>query len=116
MSDLAHIQILGRLTREAELRDAGDTKVCAFGVAVKQYGEEEPTFYNVSLFGKRGEAMAEHLGKGQQVVVVGNLKIRKYEYQGEHRTSYEIRASDVEFAGSKPEGAGSDSEPVDDWD
>lgn len=115
MSDLAKLTILGRLTRDAELRQAGDTPVCAFSVAVKVYGQDEATFYNVSFFGKRGEGLAEHLSKGQQVVVVGDFKIRQYEHNGEHRISPEIRADNVEFAGPKPEGAESSGSDDDDW-
>jgi single-strand DNA-binding protein len=68
------------------------------------------SWYNVSLFGKRGEAIAQYLTKGSRVAVVGRLQHRGYTRQdGTMGCSLDVVASDIDFAGgARP---ASDQEP-----
>jgi single-strand DNA-binding protein len=102
MSDLVQATVVGRLTRDAELRQAGSTPVCGFRLAATPY-KSEALFFDVSVFGKRGEAIHQYLTKGQQVVVIGNLSERSYEYNGETRTNREINANEVALVGGRSE-------------
>jgi single-strand DNA-binding protein len=106
MSDLIQATVVGRLTRDAELRQAGSGQVCGFRLAATPY-KSEAMFFDVSIWGKRGEALQQYLTKGQQVVVVGNLSERSYEHNGEQRTSKEINASEVSLVGARGERSGS---------
>ena len=110
MSDVVHTTIVGRLTADAELREAGGTSVLKARVASKPYGSEESMFFSVDVWGKRGEALEQYLTKGQQVVVLGGLKVREYESNGEKRYSLDVRAEDIVLVGSKPERDASASE------
>lgn len=104
MPNFSNIVITGHLGRDAELAYTGSgTAVCRFSVAVTTgYGERESvTWYNVSIFGKRGETAAEHLKKGDAVTVTGEHSAREYDKDGAKRVSQDIRAHDWTFAGSK---------------
>ncbi len=94
---------LGRLVDNAELRYLQDgTAVLNWRMAFNGMKKDAPaTFANLSLFGKRGEALAQHLVKGSQLAVSGTLNNREYEKDGAKRTALEIRVDDIAFAGSK---------------
>lgn len=59
-------------------------------------------WHRFSIWGDRAESLAEHLDKGQRVVVVGELESRDYEKDGQKRTVWEIKASEI---GIVPKGA-----------
>jgi single-strand DNA-binding protein len=102
----ATVTVVGNCTRDPELRFTNSgLAVASFGVAVnfrkmnRQTGEwedEEPSFYNITAFGQLGENVAESIGKGARVVVVGRLRVRNWEgNEGEKRTTVEIIADEV---------------------
>jgi single-strand DNA-binding protein len=105
MADLIHATLVGRLTRDAELRDAGGTPVCSFTVAATPY-KADAMFISVSVWGRRGESLVEHLPKGQQVVVTGGLSERKWEKDGQERHQLQVRASEVVLVGGRPDRVG----------
>jgi len=109
MADLIHATVVGRLTRDAEMRQAGDSQVCSFRLAATPY-KAEALFFDVSIWGRRGEALCQYLVKGQQVTVIGDLTERKYESNGEERTSKQINANAVALVGARPEQSDSPGE------
>lgn len=94
---MKNITIGGRLGKDAVLRTAGSGQVCSFSVAVDdRSGREKATYwFDVSLWGKRGEAIARYLTKGTQVAVSGDFRRREYE----GKTYLEVNASDVTLMG-----------------
>lgn len=95
------ITIAGRLTRDAELRTTNSgERVAGFSVAVDdRSGREKSTlFFDCSLFGKRGEALAPHLTKGSSVTVSGDLGRREHD----GKTYLTVRVNDVTLQGGKP--------------
>ena len=102
---LAAITIMGTVGKDAQTRQAGQSSVTGFSVAVNsRRGREETTdWYECSLWGSRGEKLAQHITKGSQVAVSGELTTRKYESGGEMRTSLEVNVSGFTFAGGKRE-------------
>lgn len=101
----------GNLGRDCEQRYTpnGDA-VVSFAVAVKSgFGDKETTTWaRCAMFGKRGEAVAPYLLKGQQVGVVGEVSMREYEKDGQKRQSLEVRVNDLTLLGGKQ---GGDSAP-----
>lgn len=105
---LASITIVGRLTRDAELKyiPSGEA-ILSFDVATdsktKKDGEwvDEASFWSVSLWGKRGESIAQYLLKGKQVAVSGSARIERWEQEGVHKQKVKINANDVQMLGSK---------------
>lgn len=72
------VTLIGALTRDPEMNEGGDTKICSLRVADGN-GRKEPLFINVSAFGRQAETCKEYLTKGRQVAVSGQLRFREWE-------------------------------------
>jgi single-strand DNA-binding protein len=114
---LNRIVLIGRLTREPELRfTSTGTAVANFTLAVDRQrpnpqGEREADFIRIIVWGKLAETCSNYLGKGRLVAVDGRLQISKYQdKEGQNRTSAEVVAENVRFLDraqkSPGEGAG----------
>ena len=114
---LNHITIMGRLTRDPELRRTGSgVAVASFTVAVdrdfadKQSGEKETDFIDCVAWRQAGEFVSKHFTKGRMIVVSGRLQVRKWKNkEGENRYSTEVVADNCYFGDSKKESSGSES-------
>lgn len=105
---MKNLTIAGRLTKDATTREAGSDKVTGFSVAVddRQGKEKSTLFFDCSMWGKRGETLAQYLVKGSQVTVSGDLGTREYE----GKTYLTLRVADVSLQGGKSTGGG-DGDP-----
>lgn len=97
------ICLAGRIGADATNRttDSGDA-VTAFNMAIDQgFGDRKKTYwFSVSMWGKRGTALAPHLLKGSSVTVVGEFSTREHN----DKTYLQCRANDITLQGGKPEG------------
>lgn len=106
---LNHIVIMGRLTRDPELRRTGSgLAVASFSVAVdrdwpnKETGEKDTDFINCVAWRQTGEFVSKYFTKGSMIVVSGRLQIRPWtDKDGNKRTTAEIVADSVYFGESK---------------
>lgn len=101
------ITIAGNLTKDAEVRylPNGDA-IASFGVADNQGKDKPAIFWNCSLFGKRGEALAQYLTKGQPVTVAGAITEREWQdKEGNKRKSMDVRVSEITLQGGRKEAA-----------
>lgn len=109
------VVISGNLTRDPELRStASGMSVLQLGIAVNdrkknaQTGEWEdvPNFFDVIVFGSRGESLSRFLSKGSKVAIEGKLRWSQWEDKngGGKRSKVEIIADDIEFMSSRGEG------------
>lgn len=106
------IIIAGKLGKDAELRRTqGGDAVCSFSVAVDQRdGREKSTnWWRVSLWGKRGEALAPYLLKGASVTVSGEFALGDYE----GKPQLNVRANEVALQGGRNEAGGERKKPYD---
>lgn len=89
--------IAGNIGENAKTRQAGNSTVASFSVAVEQRGREGKvtTWVNCSMWGKRGETLVPYLSKGSKVCASGELTTR--EYNG--KTYLELNVSDVTLMG-----------------
>jgi single-strand DNA-binding protein len=72
-----------------------------------QTRQERTEWHSVTLWGKRGEALAKFLQKGERIFVEGSLRTSSYEKNGEKRYSTEINATNIILTGrGKGQGAG----------
>lgn len=97
------ITITGNLGKDSESRflPNGDA-VTSFSVADSQGRDKPSIWWNCSLFGKRGEALAQYLTKGQTVTVIGGVTEREWtDKDGNKRKSMDIRVSDLALQGGK---------------
>ena len=118
MSDLAVAVIVGRLTRDAELKYTNSGQaICHFSVATgsrRKKGDqwvEESSFWDVDLWGKLGESINQYLTKGKLVAVEGSMRQDRWEQEGQTRTKTLITANTVQLLGSSggPSGQGGSS-------
>jgi single-strand DNA-binding protein len=111
---LNHIVIMGRLTRDVELRRTGSGIACAnFTVAVdrdfadKQSGEKETDFIDCVAWRQTGEFVSKFFKKGSMIAVSGRLQIRSWtDKDGNKRRTAEVIADNCYFATSKKDQEG----------
>jgi single-strand DNA-binding protein len=107
MPSLNHVVLIGRLTRDPELRQTpSGTAVANFTIAVdrrpKPDGAKDADFIRVAVWGKQGEACSNYLAKGRMVAVEGRLQVHSYQNQdGQNRTTTEVIAEHVQFLTAK---------------
>ena len=106
---LNHIVIMGRLTRDPELRRTGSgIAVASFSVAVdrdfggRDGGEKETDFIDCVAWRQTGEFVSKYFTKGSMIAVSGRLQIRNWtDKEGNKRRSAEVVADNVYFGESK---------------
>ena len=106
---LNHIVIMGRLTRDPELRRTGSgIAVASFSVAVdrdfggRDGGERETDFIDCVAWRQTGEFVSKYFTKGSMIVVSGRLQIRSWtDKDGNKRRTAEVVADNVYFGDSK---------------
>jgi single-strand DNA-binding protein len=113
MADLNHVVLIGRLTRDAELKyTANGQAVCKFSIAVnrrRKSGDQwldEANFFDVVLWGRQGEAINQYLVKGKLVGVEGELRQDRWEQEGQNRSKIEIVANNLQLLGGGPGSGG----------
>lgn len=118
---LNHITIMGRLTRDPELRRTGSgTAVASFTLAVDRdrapEGQERETdFIDCVAWRQTGEFVSKYFRKGSMAVVSGRLQIRGWtDKDGNKRRTAEVVAENVYFGGSKRSSEGSNQGGSDD--
>jgi single-strand DNA-binding protein len=106
MVDLNHVVLIGRLTRDAELKyTSSGQAVCKFSIAVnrrKKSGDQwvdEPNFFDIVLWGRQGETLNQYLVKGKLVGVDGELRQDRWEQDGQNRSKVEIVAANIQLLG-----------------
>ena len=114
---LNHITIMGRLTRDPELRRTGSgIAVASFTVAVdrdfggRDGGEKETDFIDCVAWRQTGEFVSKYFTKGRMIVVSGRLQIRSWtDKDGNKRRTAEVVADNCYFGDSKRDDQGSAS-------
>jgi single-strand DNA-binding protein len=118
MSDINRVTLVGRLTRDPELRGLpSGTSVLNIGLAVNgrqkdQSGNwtEKPNFFDVKVFGAQADMLANHLAKGRRIGVDGRLEWSSWDAQdGTKRSKVEVVAQSVQFLDSRGDGDGGGS-------
>jgi single-strand DNA-binding protein len=110
---LNHIVLMGRLTRDPELRSTqSGVSVASFRIAVDrdfgrgENGEKQTDFIDVVAWRQTGEFVARNFHKGSMAAVSGRLQIREYtDRDGNRRTAAEVVADNVYFGESRRDGA-----------
>lgn len=109
---LNHVTLMGRLTRDPELRRTGSgTAVTSFTLAVDQDfapkdGSREADFIDCVAWRQSGEFVSKYFAKGRMAVVSGRLQIRPWEDKdGNKRRSAEVVVDAVYFGDSRRDSA-----------
>jgi single-strand DNA-binding protein len=106
MTDINHVILIGRLTRDAELKYTNTgSAICKFSIAVnrrRKSGDtwvDEANFFDIAAWGKMGESLNQYLTKGKQVAVEGELRQNRWEQDGQPRSKVEISAMNIQLLG-----------------
>ena len=112
---LNHITVMGRLTRDPELRRTqSGTAVTSFSIACdrdfkSQSGEKETDFIDVVAWRSTAEFVSKYFAKGRMAIVEGRLQIRDWtDNNGGKRRSAEVIADNIYFGDSKRDSAPGD--------
>lgn len=110
MSDYNRVIITGRLTRDPDVKfTPSGTPVCEFSMAVNGYKKKDATEADVSFidcvaFKKLAETVGQHLRKGSQCLIEGQIKQERWETdQGQKRSRVKVLAGSVQFLWGKDE-------------
>jgi single-strand DNA-binding protein len=115
MASYNRVVLLGNLTRDPELRYLqSGMAVVDIGLAVNDRRKnangdwvEEPTFVDVTLWGRTAEIAGEYLSKGSPVLIEGRLKLDSWETQdGQKRSKLKVVGERMQLLGSRGEGGG----------
>jgi single-strand DNA-binding protein len=114
MQDVNSVTLVGRLTRDPELRATGSgISVASLRLAYTQsrkngstgQWEEEAGYIDVTVFGNQADTVARYLSKGRQIVVQGRLDFRQWaDAEGNQRNATQIIANQVQFIGGQENG------------
>ena len=119
MGDLNVVTILGRLTRDVELKQTNGGTVARFSLAngyrKKQGNEyvEATNFIDCVAFGKTGEAIQKYVSKGQRLLVSGALRWSSWESDGRKHSKLEVLVESFNFIERKESGKQSGPTPAD---
>ena len=116
-NDLNRVVIIGRLTRDPELKfTPNGAAICSVAMAtnksykVNDIQKDEVSYFDVTIFGKFGEMVAQYYKKGQRVAVDGKLQQQRWETDGQKKSKIVIIADSFQGLtfnednqGSKPQ-------------
>lgn len=108
---------MGNLTREPEVREAGKTTVCNFGIAINEKwkdgdgkSRETVTFVDIQAWGKRGDVIAQYFGKGDPIHLEGKLRLESWEDKQTQQKRSKISVTLENFQFVKPGGGSADQD------
>ena len=114
-----HVVLVGRLTRDPELKyiSGSGTPVANFAIAVDREftgkdGKKEVDFIDIQVWGKSAENCANYIGKGSLVAIQGSIRVDSYQDQdGNNRKITRVNANRVQFLDSKKDKQGNNMMP-----
>lgn len=115
MANLNKVFLIGRLTRDPELRFTPQgMPVCDISIAVNRVirnpdgtQRDETSFIDVTVWGRQAETTAQYLKKGRETFVEGRLTLDRWESpEGQKRSKLKVTAERIEFLGGGTGGTG----------
>jgi single-strand DNA-binding protein len=107
MSSMSHATLVGRLTRDAELKYTNNGQaVCNFSLATndKNHGTDVASFWDIEYWGKPAEAVNQYLTKGKLVAIEGRMKQDRWEKDGQKMIKVRVTANSVTLLGGPDAG------------
>lgn len=120
MPNLNRVELMGNMTRDAELKyTPRGTAVAEFGLAINRtwkddsgQKKEEVTFVDITFWGRMAEIVSEYGGKGKPLYVEGRLSLDTWEDKqtGQKRSRLKIVGEGLQLLGGRPDGSRTQSE------
>lgn len=91
--------LTGRITKDLELKQAGQTQVTNFSLAVDNpFKRDDTSFFDIAAFGKTAQLLTDYCGKGSKILIEGNLKQDRFQdKEGNNRSVVRVIANRIEF-------------------
>lgn len=110
MSNLNHVVLMGRLTKDPELRyTQSGVPVSSFTLAINEYykdkaeqSKEITTFIDCEVWRKLAEVLAEHMEKGSGLCIMGKLRLDRWEKEGQKRSKVKVICTTIKFLPKGP--------------
>ena len=96
--------LMGRMTRDPELRYTSGGKAYANFTLAVQKTRDEAEFIDCVAWEKAAENIAEYFRKGNRILIQGRLSVSSYEQNGEKRKSTKVQVFSFEFVDNKNSG------------
>ena len=112
-TNINRVVLTGNLTRDPELRSTpSGTSVCSLRLAVNTSRKDaqgnwvdKPNYFDITVWGRQGENVAQYCAKGRPIAVDGRLEWREFtDKDGNKRQAIDIIADAVQFLGSRDDG------------
>jgi len=95
--DFNNVTLMGRLTKDPELKTTVSGKnICSFTLAVSGFGDKT-NFIDCKAWEKTGELVSKYVGKGQRLLVVGELEQESWEKDGQKRSKLGVLVRELQF-------------------
>lgn len=101
------VELIGRLTKDTELKNAGENQYTRFTLAVNRKfkndnGEYDADFISCVAWNKTAELINEHFGKGSEIAIEGRIQTGSYDREnGEKIYTTDVIVEGITFIGSK---------------
>ena len=113
------VSLTGNLTRDPELKATqGGLAILSFGIAVNERVKQgdgswgdRANFFDVTVFGARGEGLAKFLTKGMKVAVHGRLHYSSWEKDGQRHSRVSVIADEVDVMQRRQDGGQAQYQP-----
>lgn len=105
-TDLNQVFLIGRLTRDPEIKYTSSTQICRFNIANNVYSKQgdRTSFIDCVAFGKTAEIIEKYTAKGKQIAITGKLQQNTWETQdGQKRSKIEVIVENVQLLSSRDE-------------
>jgi len=124
MSDLNGVHLVGRLTRDPDIKYTNTgCCMCKFGLANNYYhkvngqGQEDVNYFNIVFWGKRAESLSPYLKKGTLIGLTGQLRQNRWtDDNGDNRQAVEVIVDNIQLMPSnrsnQGQGAGGNDQPA----
>lgn len=95
--DFNNVTLMGRLTKDPELKTTASGKnICSFTLAVSGFGDKT-NFIDCKAWEKTGELVSKYVGKGQRLLIVGELEQESWEKDGQKRSKLGVLVRELQF-------------------
>ena len=95
--DFNNVTLMGRLTKDPELKTTASGKnICSFTLAVNGFGDKT-NFIDCKAWEKTGELVSKYVGRGQRLLVVGELEQESWEKDGQKRSKLGVLVRELQF-------------------
>jgi len=118
MSSFNKVIIMGRLTRDVDLRTtSGGNSVIDVGLAINERrlgvnGEwvDAIQFVDITFWNRKAEVIAQYFHKGTPILIEGSLQLDRWEKDGKKYSKLKVRGTDFSFVGNKSENGNGNGE------